>query len=477
MAKSKSKVLFICQNCGAHSPKWQGRCPECNQWNSFVEEIAVQPDQSLSNRGWAISAASDSGTLQTITLDQKVQEIKHLRYATSFSEVDRVLGGGLVPGSFVLLGGDPGIGKSTILMQMAGGLAKQDLHVLYASAEESVSQTALRAQRLGVKSSNVEIASESNLELLVELVKKKSPDILIVDSIQTVFLPNLQSAPGSVSQVRESAAYLMALAKNQNISIFIVGHVTKEGTIAGPKVLEHMVDTVLSFEGDPGHQFRLLRALKNRFGATHELGVFQMVNEGLKEVLNPSELFLEERGETLVGSSVFAAMEGTRPLLCEVQALTVKSFMATPRRTGIGFDSQRTSLLSAVLDKHLDLDLAHHDVFINVVGGLKLEEPAADLSVAAAIISSTQDFDVPPKMAFVGEVGLTGEVRAIAFSEIRVREAFKLGFTAIVLPESNRKHLKSSGFDASKLLYVKNLRDLQNILSRKPRSANRPVPI
>ncbi len=464
MAKAKSKILFVCQNCGAQSPKWQGRCSECNEWNTYVEEVSARPDQS---RGWAISAASDTGTLTTVTLDQKIQEIKHVRYPTSFSEIDRVLGGGLVPGSFVLLGGDPGIGKSTILLQMAGGFAKQDLHVLYVSAEESVSQTALRAQRLGVRSAQVEIASESNLELLIDLVKKKSPDILVVDSIQTVFLPTIASAPGSVSQVRECAAYLMGLAKNQNISVFVVGHVTKDGAIAGPKVLEHMVDTVLSFEGDPSHQFRLLRALKNRFGATHELGVFQMATEGLREVTNPSELFLEERGETLVGSSVFAAMEGTRPLLCEVQALTVKSYMATPRRTGIGFDTQRTHVLSAVLDKHLDLDLAHHDVFINVVGGLKLEEPAADLSVAAAILSSAQNFEVMPKMAFIGEVGLTGEVRAVAFSEIRVREAFKLGFQSIVVPESNRKHLKSSNYDANKIVYVKNLRDLQAVLAKK----------
>lgn len=423
----------------------------------MVEEMSANPDKG---RGWTVGAHRDTGALSTVTLDQTIQETVLQRISTKYSEVDRVLGGGLVPGSFILLGGDPGIGKSTVLMQVAGGLAEQGQKVLYVSAEESVSQTGLRAQRLGVRSKNVEIASESNLELLISLAKKKMPNVLVVDSIQTVYLPDIPSAPGSVSQVRESASHLMGLAKNHNITVFVIGHVTKDGTIAGPKVLEHMVDTVLSFEGDQSHQFRLLRALKNRFGATHELGVFQMATQGLKEVSNPSELFLEERGDSLVGSSVFAAMEGTRPLLCEVQALTVKSFLATPRRTSIGFDTQRVHVLSAVIDKNLDLDLGHHDVFVNVVGGLKLSEPAADLAVAASIISSVRGNELDPKTAYVGEVGLTGEIRAVTFPDIRVREAFKLGFSKVILPESNRRHLGDSGLDLKKIKFVKTLRDI-----------------
>lgn len=454
--KSKTKILYVCQSCGAQRSRWEGRCPECLEWNTMVEEVAAKTDQG---RAWAVGTYSDSNTMVTLSLDKTVKEIQHVRMSTQFAEFDRVLGGGVVPGSFTLIGGDPGIGKSTLLLQMAGGLANQDLSVLYVSAEESVAQTALRAQRLGIHSKNVEIASESNLELLVELAKKKAPDILIVDSIQTVYLPTLQSAPGSVAQVRESAAYLMGLAKNQNIAVFLVGHVTKDGAIAGPKVLEHMVDTVLAFEGDGNHQFRLLRALKNRFGATHELGVFQMDTQGLKEVSNPSELFLEERGQNLVGSSVFSAMEGTRPLLCEVQALIVKSYLAAPRRTAIGFDTQRTNVLTAVLDKHLEMDLAHHDVFVNVVGGLKLTEPASDLAVAAAIISSANSTSLDPKTAFVGEVGLTGEVRAVSFIDIRIKEAQKLGFKTVVLPESNRKHLGKNS-DTSGLVFVRDLKSL-----------------
>lgn len=458
--KSKTKISYVCQSCGAQRSRWEGKCPECGEWNTMVEEIMAKPDHG---RGWAVGARSDTNTLMTITLDKTVKEMEHIRYATGFQEVDRVLGGGIVPGSFILIGGDPGIGKSTILMQVAGGLAKNDQNILYVSAEESVAQTALRAQRLGIHSANVEIASESNLELLVELAKKKSPDVLIVDSIQTVFLPSIPSAPGSVSQVRESASHLMGLAKNHNITVFVVGHVTKDGTIAGPKVLEHMVDTVLSFEGDASHQFRLLRALKNRFGATHELGVFQMDTIGLREVSNPSELFLEERGETLIGSSVFAAMEGTRPLLCEVQALTVKSYLPSPRRTAIGFDTQRTHVLTAVMDKHLDVDLAHHDVFVNVVGGLKLSEPASDLAVAASILSSVNSNALDPKTVFIGEVGLTGEVRAVNFIDVRIKEARKLGFKTLVIPESNRKHLGQNA-DTKGLVFVRDLKALQKAL-------------
>jgi DNA repair protein RadA/Sms len=372
----------------------------------------------------------------------------------------------------VLLGGDPGIGKSTLLMQMAGGLAAEEKRVLYVSAEESVNQTAMRAQRLGIRTASVEVASESNLELIVELAKKIQPDVLIVDSIQTVYLSSIPSAPGTVSQVRECASHLMGLAKGSGMSVVLIGHVTKDGNIAGPKTLEHIVDTVLSFEGDPSAHYRLLRSLKNRFGATHELGVFQMNTEGLKEISNPSELFLAERGDSLIGSTVFAAMEGTRPLLCEVQALIVKTYMAAPRRTSIGYDTARAQVLAAVLDKHLGCDLAHHDAFVNVVGGLKLTEPAADLAVAAAILSSLQNRDLNPNWVFVGEIGLTGEVRTVSQIENRIREARKLGFEMVILPEGNRKHL-SGDFKSSEmkhLAFVRDLRSLQEFLLGAPES-------
>jgi DNA repair protein RadA/Sms len=463
-ARSKEKSIFVCQNCGAQRPRWEGRCSDCGAWNSFVEETAA-PETAMTSRqrGWTPSGSTESPAI--VSLDQNIEAMKFERITTGFVEFDRVLGGGLVKGSFILLGGDPGIGKSTLLMQMAGGLGKA-VRVLYVSGEESVTQTGMRAQRLGVRSSNVMIASESNLEEIRSLVQKHKPDVLVVDSIQTVFLPELPSAPGSVSQVRESAAQLMGLAKGQGVSIFLIGHVTKEGTIAGPKVLEHMVDTVLAFEGDVSHQFRLLRALKNRFGATHELGVFQMDSSGLVEVLNPSELFLEERGSRLIGSAVFASIEGSRPLLCEVQALTTSTPMAMPRRTSLGFDVNRVHLLVAVLNKHLNLKLSQTDVFINVVGGLKLMEPAADLAVAAALISTETGVEVDAKTVFFGEIGLTGEVRAVSFAEQRLREAAKLGFLKFVLPASNRKHLSDLPEKLKRqIIWIKDVRDLIPLFS------------
>ena len=390
MAKSKARSAFICQSCGAQRAKWEGRCTDCGAWNTFVEEVVVKASATFGGlssgglgggreRGWSSGGAAGP---QLISLDQDLEVTALRRLSTGFKELDRVLGGshadggggGLVRGSFILLGGDPGIGKSTLLLQMAGGLAQQGAAVLYVSGEESVSQSGLRAQRLGVRSGKVKMASESNLNTIRELARIQSPDVLIVDSIQTVFDPDIPSAPGSVTQVRECAASLMGLAKGTGMSVFLIGHVTKDGSIAGPKTLEHMVDAVLSFEGDVSHQFRLLRALKNRFGATHELGVFQMDSGGLREVGNPSELFLEERGTKLLGSAVFASIEGSRPLLCEVQALTTSTPMPMPRRTSLGFDVNRVHLLIAVLNRHLKMNLSQADVFINVVGGLKLIE-------------------------------------------------------------------------------------------------------
>jgi len=466
----KTKSMFVCQECGSQRPKWEGRCHDCGAWNSLVEEKVV-PVSKKSNRGWTLGLSEDNKeTLQAYKLNQVNQKFPQTftnRFRTKISELDRVLGGGLVPGSYTLLGGDPGIGKSTLLLQMAGGLANNSQKVLYVSGEESVPQTALRAQRLGIVSSNVEVASESRLENILSLTKAKQPTVLVVDSIQTVYLSEVQSAPGSVSQVRECASQLMGLAKGANIAVLIIGHVTKEGNIAGPKVLEHMVDTVLSFEGDNSHQFRLLRALKNRFGATNELGVFQMASQGMEEVSNPSELFLEERGSDLVGSSVFSAVEGSRPLLCEVQALTTYSPMAMPRRTAIGFDVARVHLLVAVLDKHLDCHLHQSDVFVNVVGGLKLSEPAADMAVAAALLSTSSQQELDPKTCFFGEIGLTGEIRATSFAEERIREALKLGFTTFILPESNRKHISNSFKEENgTFTFVRSVKDLEKIIGK-----------
>lgn len=469
MAKGKTKSVYVCQNCGAQRSRWEGRCTDCNSWNTFVEEtLGPQAASSERQRGWSTASAGEKP--QVISLDQNVREVQLGRSSTGYKELDRVLGGGLVRGSFVLLGGDPGIGKSTLLLQMAGGLAamkrpgEEGERVLYVSGEESVSQSALRAQRLGVTSAKVHMAAESNLENIRELAAELKPDVLIVDSIQTIFSNQIESAPGSVSQVRECASQLMGFAKGNGISVFLIGHVTKEGNIAGPKVLEHMVDTVLSFEGDLSHQFRLLRALKNRFGATHELGVFQMDSRGLMEVENPSELFLEERGEKLIGSAVFCSIEGTRPLLCEVQALTNFTPMPQPRRTTVGFDVNRVHLLAAVLNKHLGLKLGNADVFINVVGGLKLIEPATDLAVAAAILSTETEREIGAKTCFFGEIGLTGEVRAVSMAEARLREADKLGFNQFVIPASNKKHLDD--LDAtlkSKIVWIKDVQDLTKL--------------
>lgn len=471
MAKIKS--VFVCQNCGAEAPKWEGKCRECGAWNSLVEETVTKAPKGA--RGWSVGKEDASPSQAVLDLSAHVEKKETARVNTGLSELNRVLGGGLVPGSYILLGGDPGIGKSTLLMQMAGQIANQKHKVLYVSGEESVEQTALRAQRLGVRSVQVQVASESRLSNILNLVQNLKPEILIVDSIQTIYLPEITSAPGTVSQVRECAAQLMAVAKSENVAVFLVGHITKDGSIAGPKTLEHMVDTVLSFEGDANHQFRLLRAQKNRFGPTNELGVFQMAGDGLQEVSNPSELFLAERGESLVGSAVFCAMEGSRPLLCEVQSLTSSTFMAMPRRTSVGFDVNRVHLLTAVLDKHLDCDFARNDVFVNVVGGLKISEPAADVGVAAAMISSLQGREINAHTIFFGEIGLTGEVRAATFAVERLREAEKLGFQSAVLPWGNKKHVEkhwrenekqSAQHEASKLRchFIKHVGELLGLL-------------
>ncbi len=409
----------------------------------------------------------------TFRLDQSLDEVTFERMSTGLQELNRVLGGGLVEGSFVLLGGAPGVGKSTLLIQTAAGLTQsKNQTVLYISGEESVAQTANRAQRLGLRSAQCEIGSENNLNEILALARAKKPSVLIVDSIQTVYLPELESAPGSVSQVRECAGKLMMLAKNENISVILIGHITKDGSLAGPKVLEHMVDCVLSFEGDSGYPYRLLRSLKNRFGAAQELGVFEMNSLGLREVLNPSEFFLQDRKASSLGSSVFAALEGSRPLLCEIQALTLASQMPMPRRTSVGIELQRLNMISAVLERHLGVKLGFSEIYINVAGGLKLSDPASDLAVAAALLSTDWQTPLPALSVFIGELGLTGEIRSSPFIDQRIKEALRLGFEIFYISEQHQKNLKDWGLDlkGKKIVFLKNVYDLKReiLQSKKP---------
>lgn len=469
MAKVKS--VFVCQNCGAQRAKWEGRCSDCGEWNTLVEEKSV-PER----KGWVQKNSTRSASLDVYNLiDSPSLDSNNERISTGVLEVDRVLGGGLVKGSYILLGGDPGIGKSTLVMQMAGKLAATGTSVLYISAEESVQQTAMRARRLGV-TGGVELAAESSLDAIYDTALERQPGVLIVDSIQTVFTADVESAPGSVSQVRECAARLMSLAKAKGVAVIIIGHVTKDGSLAGPRVLEHMVDTVLAFEGDHHQQFRLLRALKNRFGATNELGVFQMAGDGLREVPNPSEFFLEERRDHRYGSSVFAAMEGSRPLLCEIQALCNSTHLPSPRRTAIGLDVNRVHMLAAVLEKHTSISFNHRDIYANVVGGLKLSEPAVDLALVAALISSELQVALPPYSCFMGEVGLTGEVRGANLAAERVKEAVKLGFKKIFLPMSNQRYFNSKDFKGIEFVWIREVGELETRFGgtsvRKARTRN-----
>jgi DNA repair protein RadA/Sms len=433
----KTKTLYCCQKCGYQSPKWLGRCPDCNAWNSMVEEIRVGGPSHAEKPGYE-SVPVPIG---------EISGVGEERFSCGISEFDRVLGGGLVAGSLVLLGGDPGIGKSTLMLQAMDHLARGKGTVLYVSGEESAAQTRMRGERLKAIGGDLYILPENSLEKIILHVRKLKPQVLVVDSIQTVFTSALESAPGSVSQVRETAGRLMMLAKQSGIPTFIVGHVTKDGSIAGPRVLEHMVDTVLYFEGDASHPFRILRAIKNRYGSTNEIGVFEMRETGLCEVNNPSELFLSERPLGASGSVVAATIEGSRPLLVELQALVTASSLGVPRRTTIGVDHNRLSLLVAVLEKKVGLNLAGCDIFLNVAGGIKLNEPAADLGMVAAVASSHLDKNIPPQTMVVGEVGLAGEVRGITQPEIRVREAAKLGFNRCILPAGSMRKVKADGVE------------------------------
>jgi len=431
----KTKTVFSCQNCGYQSPKWLGRCPDCNNWNSFVEEDYAVPSGKSKER---VALYKDEPVLLK---DVEVRDTDRIK--TQIAELDRVLGGGIVPGSVVLVGGDPGIGKSTISLQVSNQLTRQGRTVLYVSGEESVAQTKMRAKRLDQnETGKLYIVNQTDLSLIIEYIKKINPDTVIIDSVQVIFEPSISSSPGSVSQVRECAGILTQLAKTTNTSIFIIGHVTKEGTLAGPRVLEHIVDTVLYFEGDRFSVYRILRAVKNRFGSTNEIGVFEMGSEGLKEVNNPSEIFLSERPKDVSGSIVVSILEGSRPLLVEIQALVSKSSFGYARRRAQGFDYNRLSLLVAVLEKRIGLHLEAEDIFVNVAGGIKIEDPAADLGVAVAMASAFREQLAVPETVVLGEVGLAGEVRSISQVSLRINEAEKLGFKNCILPRNNYKYLQ-----------------------------------
>jgi len=428
---AKVKTVFVCQSCGHEAAKWLGKCPGCQGWNTFVEEI--EPSKA-SNRNAGLNMAKEKPT-SIIHIDSG----KDKRILTDIGELDRVLGGGVVPGSLILVGGDPGIGKSTLLLQASHALAAKGLKVLYISGEESARQTKLRAERVGALSENMFVLCETDMEHILAAIEHVQPDFAVIDSIQTVFHPTVASAPGSVSQVRECTGQFMRVAKIKGIATVLVGHVTKEGAIAGPRLLEHMVDSVLYFEGERHHTYRVLRAVKNRFGSTNEIGIFEMKEEGLRQVDNPSEMFLSERPLGVAGSIVVASMEGTRPVLVELQALISPTNFPTPRRMSAGIDHNRLSLIMAVLEKRVGLFLQSKDAYLNVAGGVKLDEPAVDLAIAVSIASSFKDKPTRPFDVVFGEVGLTGEVRAVSRIEQRVREAEKLGFKRVIIPQNSLK--------------------------------------
>jgi DNA repair protein RadA/Sms len=436
MAKATGTV-YACQKCGYQSRKWLGKCPDCGEWNSFAEEKlrAINKEKETSRSGFRLRQVQPVAYTDIEPQDEA-------RISCGISEFDRVLGGGIVPGSLILIGGDPGIGKSTLLIQVADKLSQSDLSVLYVSGEESERQIKMRGERLGIAASNLYLLPETNLENIFDEIERMKPSIVIVDSIQTVFSSNIESAPGSVSQVREVAGQFLILSKNHTIPVFLIGHVTKEGAIAGPKALEHIVDTVLYFEGERHHNHRIVRAVKNRFGAANELGVFEMTGTGLVPVANPSEMFLQERPAGAAGSVVTVCMEGTRPLLVEIQALVSGSKYGTGRRMTQGIDANRVALLIAMLEKRVGLHVLGDDVFINIAGGLEIDEPAADLGVVASIVSSFKNIPIDPHTVVFGEVGLTGEVRAATQPSVRAREAQALGFKKIVIPASNRTGLE-----------------------------------
>lgn len=448
MAKSK-KSIFFCQNCGHEENKWLGQCPVCREWNTFVEE-------KITASGNPKSVLASVKEVEILSLNDVETEHEERIY-TKIGELDRVLGGGIVPGSLILVGGDPGIGKSTLLLQVCRELGGDQRKILYISGEESLRQIKLRAKRMGEFSETVFLLSETNLEKIQGVLESRRPEIVIIDSIQTMYSEAVGSAPGSVSQVRESTNVFMQLAKGLGISIFIVGHVTKEGNVAGPRVLEHMVDTVLYFEGDRHASYRILRAVKNRFGSTNEIGVFEMRGTGLEEVKNPSEFMLNGKPNGTSGSIVACSMEGTRPILVEIQALVCQSNFGIPRRTAVGTDFNRVNLLMAVLEKKVGIHLASCDAYVNIAGGMKMTEPAIDLGISLAVVSSCKDIVIPDSVLAFGEVGLSGEVRAVSMAAQRVSEAKKLGFTTVILPKVCQSSMEKT--EGMNLVYVEWIQD------------------
>ena len=454
MAKSRPSTAFFCNECGYESSKWMGQCPACKAWNTFVEEPVTKTAQSGRSGGLRMNAPEPTSvalvSFETLS-----------RFSAGMSELDRVLGGGIVPGSLVLVGGDPGIGKSTLLLQVCRNISRDGHKVLYISGEESLSQIKMRAVRIGDFDDRAQLLCETDLSVIEEVIKKHRPEAVVIDSIQTMYSANVTSAPGSVSQVREATNTLMMIAKREGITVFIVGHVTKEGTVAGPRVLEHMVDTVLYFEGERYNSYRIVRAVKNRFGSTNEIGVFEMKSNGLEEVANPSEYMLSGRPKDSSGSCVVCAMEGTRPMLVEIQALVCRSSFGIPRRQATGTDFNRVNLLMAVLEKRMHLSMGECDAYVNVAGGMKMSEPAIDLGIALAVVSSFQNKPVPEDLVAFGEIGLSGEVRSVTNAQARLAEAAKLGFTRIMLPASNATGLEIPA--SVEILPVETLSDAVNI--------------
>ena len=470
MAKAKS-TGFFCRECGYESSKWMGQCPACKAWNTMVEAPSAPASSGTAAGRYAAAASLTAAPGKRVGAQAKPVSLDEIelsdtdRTRTGFAELDRVLGSGVVRGSLVLVGGDPGIGKSTLLLQVCRNLAEKQVSVLYISGEESLRQIKLRANRIGQFTDKMQLLCETNLEVIREVIERRKPDVVVIDSIQTMFHEDVSSAPGSVSQVRESTNILMQIAKGMGVSIFIVGHVTKEGNVAGPRVLEHMVDTVLYFEGDRHASYRILRAVKNRFGSTNEIGVFEMCNTGLEEVKNPSEYMLNGRPEDASGSVVACSMEGTRPILVEIQALVCQSNFGIPRRTAVGTDFNRVNLLMAVLEKKVGLRLAASDAYVNIAGGMKMTEPAIDLGICLAIVSSAKDIVIPDNVMVFGEVGLSGEIRAVNMAGQRVQEAKKLGFGTVVLPEVCRSSVgKVEGIN---LVYVSQIRDAIGYIMKK----------
>ncbi|MGB3007394.1 MAG: DNA repair protein RadA [Chitinophagaceae bacterium] len=438
---SKTKTSFFCQNCGYESVKWVGQCPSCSKWNTFIEEV-TQKDNSKNNNDWK-DYNEEKRTSRTISLNE-IKSSEEKRLPTADAELNRVLGGGIVPGSLVLVAGEPGIGKSTLFLQ--NGLWLKNISVLYISGEESEQQIKMRADRLGLKNENFYLLTETSTQIIFQEIKKLKPQLVIVDSIQTLQTSFIDSSPGSVSQIRECAAEFQRFSKETNTPVFLIGHITKDGSIAGPKILEHMVDTVLQFEGDRHYAYRILRTLKNRFGSTAELGIYEMTDEGMKGVLNPSEILITQKEDQLSGIAIAATIEGMRPMLIEVQALVTQSVYGTPQRTVSGFDLRRLQLLLAVLEKRGGFHFGMKDVFLNIAGGIKVEDPSIDLAVLCSLLSSYEDVPLPQQICFAGEVGLSGEIRAVNRIEQRIAEAEKLGFEKIIVSKYNQKGLSKQKF-------------------------------